>query len=500
MKDVVRLLDTGIVDVVLVHSRSDDLAGLIEKAGDVPVVVCSDRPSVAEAVAVMKAGAADYVPPTAAEEACLGAVKRKGPDAATADEVRMRLAATQAALVERERLAIVGQLAAGVAHEINNPSAFVVANLEELKASIRDLRELLKACMEAAVTSGTEEQLFRIQRLSDQANYPEVIPESLMMMHESLAGMARIRNIMQDLKGFSRTDDDDQVPSDVRRLLERSLGLVQNEMRYRGRVETTIERVPPVLCAPGRISQVFIHVLSFLLHLGNDTNSDRVFLVNCRGEGEWVVVRFSDTSSQLDEETLTRIWDPVLENERPTGARTGLGLAVCREILRRHEGEIDIVSEAGTTVVVRLPAIAPVVNTSFALLPDEEGCDVLGEASILVVDDEPSLINSLRRVLRQVRSFSAASSGRVALEQIQAGERPDLILCDLMMSDISGVDLFEALSADYPELADRMLFITGGAFTERTRRFSEEHAERVLEKPIAPEMLRARIRGELGET
>lgn len=498
MDDVVRLLDTGIVDVVLVHSRSGHLGALIEKAGgEVPIVVCSDRPSVAEAVAVMKAGAADYVPPTGAEDACLNAVIRQGPDEHEAAEVRMRLAATQAALVERERLAIVGQLAAGVAHEINNPSAFVVANLEELKANIREVRELLKATMEAAVTSASEDQLIEIQKLSDQADYPEVIPEMMTMLHENLAGMARIRNIVQDLKGFSRTDDDDQVPSDVRRLLERSIGLTQNELRYRGRIETTIDRVPPVLCAPGRISQVFIHSLSFLLDLGEGSN--RVFRVTCRGEENSVVVRFSDTTSQLDDDAMERIWDPVLSNERPTGARTGLGLAVCREILRRHNGEIDIVREAGTTVVVRLPALTPTVDTAFALLPDEELDDVLGEASILVVDDEPSLINSLRRVLRQVGDFSAASSGREALDQIQGGSRPDLILCDLMMSDLSGVDLFEALTADFPELADKMIFITGGAFTERTRRFSEEHEDRLLEKPIAPELLRSRIRAALSQ-
>ena len=496
--DALRLLDTGIVDCVLVHTRSGDIAKLIEAAGDSPVVVCTDRPSVAEAVAFMKAGAADYVPPTGAEEACLNAVRREGPDAFDADEVRVRLAATQAALVERERLAIVGQLAAGVAHEINNPSAFVVANLEELKANIRDLRELLKACMEAAVLSGDDELLTKIQQLSDQADYPEIIPEMLTMMHESLAGMARIRNIVQDLKGFSHTDDDDQVPSDVRRLLERSIGLTQNELHYRGRVETTIDRVPPVLCAPGRISQVFIHVLSFLMDLDSDTGRERVFQVDCFGQDDSVVVRFRDASVALDEAALARIWDPVLEHERPTGARTGLGLAVCRDILRRHDGEIDITSEGGTTVTVRLPALAPVTQTSFALLQeDEESDEVLSEATILVVDDEPSLINSLRRVLRQVGTFSAASSGRMALEQIKEGQQPDLILCDLMMSDLSGVDLYEALQESHPDLAEKMIFITGGAFTERTRRFSEEHSERVLEKPISPEALRDRIRAEL---
>ncbi|MCP4809564.1 MAG: hybrid sensor histidine kinase/response regulator [Proteobacteria bacterium] len=499
VEDASRLMDTGIVDVVLVHTRAAGIDGLLETAGDVPVVICSDRPSVAEAVAAMKAGAADYVPPTSAEQACLDAVL--GHTTGDAHEVRMRLAATQAALVERERLAIVGQLAAGVAHEINNPSAFVVANLEELRAGIRDLRELLKVTMEAAVLSGQEQQLLRIQRLSDQAGYPELIPEMLTMMHESLTGMARIRNIVQDLKGFSRLDDGDRVPADVRRLLERSIGLTQNELRYRGRIETTIERVPAVLCAPGRISQVFVHVVSFLVHLSEESSPDRVFRVSCQPEGPWVKLTFNDTGTELDEPTLARIWDPVLENERPTGARTGLGLAVCREILRRHQGEIDILPRDGTTIVVRLPAINPMPATSFALLPDEDGeGDILEYASVMVVDDEPSLVNSLRRVLRGVKAFASASSGRLALEQLEEGIRPDIILCDLMMSDVSGPELYERVTADYPELADRMLFITGGAFTEDTRAFSEAHEDRVLFKPIPPQQLRERMRAHLAET
>jgi two-component system NtrC family sensor kinase len=496
--DALEYLATGMADVVAVNSRCEGVAELLEKAGDVPVVVVSDRPSVAEAVATMKAGAADYVPFTSAEAACLGAVAGRRPD--DPEQVRLQLAATQAALVERERLAMVGQLAAGVAHEINNPSAFVVANLEELRSSLRDIRELLKATMEASVAAGDQLQLLRIQRLSDAANYPEIIPDMLGMLHESLIGMTRIRNIVQDLKGFSITDDEDRVPSDLRRLLERSIGLTQSELRFRGRLETRIERTPPVLCSPGRISQVFVHVLSFLMDLDVPRGLDRRFVVHCDTEDSWVVVRFGDTAARLDEHQLSRIWEP--SPTRPDATRTGLGLAICTEIIRRHEGEIDIgQAESGLIVTVRLPTIAPASPTSFALILDEdlEDTDPLAEAAILVVDDEPSLINSLRRVLRRVRSFSAASSGRNALAQIEAGARPDIILRDLMMGDLSGADLFEILTRDHPELADRVLFITGGAFTERTRRFADAHADRVLIKPIAPEELRARLRKNLSD-
>ncbi len=491
--DALDYLKTGMADVVAVHSRCEGMAELLDSAGDVPVVVVSDRPSVAEAVASMKAGAADYVPFTSAEAACLGAVAGRRPE--DREQVRMQLAATQTALVERERLAMVGQLAAGVAHEINNPSAFVVANLEELRASLRDIRELLKATMEASVAAGDQMQLLRIQRLSDAANYPEIIPDMLGMLHESLIGMTRIRNIVQDLKGFSITDDDDRVPADVRRLLERSIGLTQSELRFRGRMETRIERTPPVLCSPGRISQVFVHVLSFLMDIEVPRGQDRRFVIHCDTEDSWVVIRFGDTAARLSEEQLSRIWEP--SPSRPEATRTGLGLAICTEIVRRHEGEIDIgQSEGGLTVTVRLPTIAPASPTSFALILDEDldSSDPLSEASILVVDDEPSLINSLRRVLRRVRSFSAASSGRNALDQIEAGANPDLILCDLMMGDLSGADLFEILTRDHPVLADRVVFITGGAFTERTRRFAELHADRVLIKPLSPEELRVRLR------
>ena len=187
-----------------------------------------------------------------------------------------------------------------------------------------------------------------------------------------------------------------------------------------------------------------------------------------------------------------------MARDAPDGARTGLGLAVVRDIVRRHDGEIEIAgcSGGGTTVWVRLPALGPAPQTSFVRVQDaeDEGPDPLADAAILVVDDEPALISSLRRVLRKTRSFSAASSGRKALEFIEAGAWPDLILCDLMMHDMSGVELHEALLRDYPVLAERMLFITGGAFTEKTRRFSVENADRIVEKPISPTRLRERLR------
>lgn len=495
LEDAQRLLDTGIVDVCVVHARHDGLRELL-KSAEVPVVVVSEEPSVAEAVATMKAGAADYVPPTSAESACGRAVVREVADRGAG---MAQLAATQAVLVERERLAIVGQLAAGVAHEINNPSAVVVANLEELKFTTRSLRKLMKRTMALAVQHAPSEELFELQELADDAEYPECVAEMLTMMHESLAGMGRIRNIVQDLKGFSRTDDGDQVPSDIRRLLERSLGLVRNELRYHAHVDARLERAPPVLCSPGRISQVFMHVLNWLIHQQPETSAERFFEVSCEHDGDWVVVTFSDSGPEMGEDTLSEVWDPLMTGETPDGARTGLGLAVVRDIVRRHEGEVEITQRegGGTSVVVRLPALGPAPQTRFVRVesaPPDAGPDPLSDASILVVDDEPGLISSLRRVLRNCRSFSAASSGRKALEQIDAGAWPDIILCDLMMHDLSGVELHDELHRRYPELAARMLFITGGAFTEKTRRFAAQQADRVVEKPISPDKLRSRLR------
>ena len=283
--DAQRLLDTGIVDVLVIHARQEGLAELLRTA-QVPVVVCSEEPSVAEAVAVMKSGAADYVPPTSAENACATATRREvAPEDSSA--ALAQLAATQAVLVERERLAIVGQLAAGVAHEINNPSAVVVANLEELQVLTRSLRKLLKKTMDLSVQHAPREALIEVYSVAEDADYPDCVNEMMTMMQESLSGMGRIRNIVQDLKGFARTDDDDQVPSDIRRLLERSLGLVRNELRYHAHVEARIDRVPPVLCSPGRISQVFIHLLNWLIHQQPETSASSRSPASPRGSGWW---------------------------------------------------------------------------------------------------------------------------------------------------------------------------------------------------------------------
>ncbi len=493
--DARRMLDAGGVDVLVVHARERELAGLLGSA-EVPVVVYSEEPSVAEAVAVMKAGAADYVPPNGAESACENAVKSHvAPE--DISSAMARLAATQAMLVERERLAIVGQLATSVAHEINNPSAVVVANMEEIKVTTRSLRKLLKLTLELAIHHAPREQLVEVYELADEAEYPGCVNEMMTMMHESLTGMGRIRNIVQDLKGFARNDDDDRVPSDVRRLLERSLGLVRHELRHHAHLEARIERVPPVLCSPGRISQVFLHLLNWLIHR-RPQSQDRILEVTCEADGEWVVVGLHDLGLLLSEETLDEIWDPLRVGDTPEGARTGLGLVVVHDIVRRHEGEIQIGpgEKGGTSVTVRLPAMTRVPAASFVEGKPlvEDGADPLTAAAVLIVDDEPALIASLRRVLRRCRSFSAASSGRKALELIDAGAGPDIILCDLMMHDLGGVELHEELQRRYPEMAERMLFITGGAFTEKTRRFSREHAELILEKPISPDELRARLR------
>ena len=494
--DAQRMLDTGIVDVLVVHAREGSLGALLGSA-EVPVVVYSEEPSVAEAVAVMKAGAADYVPPHGAESACVNAVKGQvAPE--DSSEAMARLAATQAILVERERLAIVGQLATSVAHEINNPSAVIVANMEELKVTTRALRKLLKLTLELSVNHAPREQLVTVYELADEAEYPGCVNEMMTMMHESLSGMGRIRNIVQDLKGFARTDDDDRVPSDVRRLLERSLGLVRNELRHRAHLEARIERVPPVLCNPGRISQVFLHLLNWLIHQQPESLAERVLAVTCEADGEWVVVGLHDSGLHLSEEALGEIWDPGMMRDTPDGARTGLGLVVVHDIVRRHEGEVQIGPKegGGTSVTVRLPALVPATPTRFTQVETSTkgGSDPLTKAASLVVDDEPALIASLRRVLRRCRSFSAASSGRTALEIIEAGAVPDIILCDLMMHDLGGVELYEELQRRYPKMAERMLFITGGAFTEKTRRFSREHADFIIEKPISPDELRARLR------
>ena len=488
------IIDDGEVAVIALHDS--DQAELLLQGTNLSVVVISHTREVDRAVALLRAGAADYVEPAACEEACLRAVAR-APESSLPDGGldRTRIRAVQANLIERERLATVGKLAAGVAHSINNPAAYVVANLDEIRECILPLQELAAQALETARRTGSDLDRVELDRLSAVARAPRVFDELGDMLAESLEGMGRIRDIVHDLKGFSALDDEAPLPTELARVVETALQLAQADLKHRVTLQVELAELPPVLGSAGRLSQVVLQLLlNALQSFDEDHQGERRVEVIGRSEGGSVELQVRDNGRGMDADTQSRIWDPFFTTH--TRGALGLGLPICQDIIARHGGTLTVTSESGegTTVTVRLPGMQDAVHFSLLKSPATGATDPLQGASILVVDDEPAIVRCIKRLLRAAQEVRTATSGREALALLLDGVTPDLILCDLMMADVSGVELYEQVLTQRPELEPRILFITGGAFTDRTRAFCEEHYDRLIEKPFESKVLRDRLR------
>jgi len=378
--------------------------------------------------------------------------------------------AMQAQLLLADRMASVGTLAAGVAHELNNPLAYVVSNLSLTRESL-------------------DERLDRGQL--------EVIKAQV---DEAIHGARRMGDIVRDLKTFSRGEDETTGVVDLRNVLASSINMCWNEIRHRARLEKYLGPVPPVQVNESRLGQVFLNLLINAAQAmpEADTSQNRIFVRAETDEHGWASVTIRDTGGGISAENLGRIFDPFFTTKHE-GEGTGLGLAICRNIVTAAGGEIgvDSVVGDGTTFVVRFPpAEGKQVAKSARPAPKANGV----RAKVLVVDDEKLVGRSIRRALRN-HDVEVLSSGREAIEILCDGPAPpghDIVFCDLMMPEVSGMDVFEAVKDRRPEVAERFVFMTGGAFTPRARAFLESMPNDCLEKPFDLQRIRELVQERAG--
>ncbi len=356
----------------------------------------------------------------------------------------------EARLAIADRMASIGTLVAGMGHEINNPLTYVLANLEWLKRQ------------RGAVAD----------------------PKELELIDGALEGAERIRQVVANLRSFSRTSEGGAGPVEVRPLLESALRLAHNELRHRAAVETRFGAVPRVTAPEGRLGQVFLNLLVNAAQAipEGQSRDNRVTVTTRTDEAGRAVIEVSDTGMGIEPELLPRIFEPFVTT-KPIGAGTGLGLFICRNVVQALGGEIDVRSHPGqgATFRVTLPPAAnqvpaPEVPAQPAAAPSGK------KLSILVVDDEESILRVMRELLSG-QQVVVAGSGRQAIEQLEAREF-DLVFCDLVMPELTGVEVHERLKALRPGHETRIVFMTGGAFTERTRRFLQESPRQVLLKPF----------------
>ncbi len=410
--------------------------------------------------------------------------------------------ALRASMAQADRMASIGLLAAGVAHEINNPLTYVLYNLESLA---EDLSRL--AVDSGAAGVPTETQRGAPER---QTRQPIDIEDMRLRADDAVSGAHRIRDIVKDLRTFSRAERDERAAVDLQAVLEAAINMAFNEIKCRARLVKDYGSAPPVLGSEGRLAQVYLNLLINAAHAieAGDVEHNEI-RVRTWAEDGWVYGEVSDTGSGIPEEQLERMFEPFFTTKEP-GVGTGLGLSICHKIVTGLGGRIDVQSQPGrgTRFITRLPAAeaGSGAGAGNAVEGDGDaaaGCGENGEAEcsrILVVDDEPGIRRFLQRVLSTDHEVVVATSGAEARGLLENDTGFDLILCDLVMPSFSGVDLHEWLAARNTGLADRMLFMTGAAFTPRATELLKRFPGRYIEKPFTPQTVLGIVRDTLADS
>ncbi|MGU7811763.1 histidine kinase [Burkholderia sp. AW49-1] len=271
------------------------------------------------------------------------------------DEQRRLLRAleeTHVQLLQSEKLASIGQLAAGVAHEINNPIGFISANLNTLRTWVQSLLDVV-AAHDAALTQLEPATRDALTAMRGAADLDYVRDEIVTLIDESIDGAVRVRGIVQDLRDFSRPGSGEWSVVDIHAGLESTLNVVHNELKYKADIVREYGDVPQVECLPSQLNQVFMNLLVNAAHA---IPTRGVITIRTSSDGEQVSIAISDTGTGMTPDVVRRIFDPFFTT-KPVGQGTGLGLSVSHGIVERHRGTIDVTSEPGrgTTFCVRLP-------------------------------------------------------------------------------------------------------------------------------------------------
>ena len=364
-----------------------------------------------------------------------------------------------------DRMIAVGTLAAGVGHEINNPLAYVMANVSYAKGEVERAQRALDAMRDREPTA---------------APLAKAMAEVVEILGEVSEGACRIRDIARDLNMFARNDEELSLV-DLRAAADAALRMATPEIRRRARVVRRYEDVPSVHASASRIGQVLLNLVvnaaQAITSGGPDSNEVSVHIHN---EGSNVVVEVSDTGSGIAPEHRARLFTPFFTT-KPVGQGTGLGLSISKRIVQSLGGDIEVESVlgAGTTMRVTLPAAREAKPRSVPSLPAPAG-----RARLLFVDDERLLGVAFQRALAREHDVVVVETAAEVLTRLVAGEHFDIIFCDVHMPVMSGVELYEAVERTRPEVAERFVMVTGGGYGAHAREFLETRKTPQLEKPL----------------
>lgn len=373
-------------------------------------------------------------------------------------------------LVHANRLAAIGQLAAGVAHEVNNPAAFILVNLQQAQELLSELR--------VQVGDAVPSARHRLDACQD-------------MLADSLEGTRRVASIVKGLRSFARIEGNELEIVDFNDLVRLACRMATNEIRHRASLVTDLDALPPITAHRAQLSQVVLNLLinaAQAIPPGAVSNNQIRLSTSC--EDDEIVMRVEDSGKGIAPHVLPNIFDPFFTTkERDVG--TGLGLAICAETIRKHGGVLSVESTEGqgSCFTVALPIKGDLQPSRQPAQAQSEPGVNLDRARVLVVDDDAMVRRAFLRILGRKHDAVEAQNGEEALELLESGEPFDIILCDLMMPGLDGPALYEAATRIDPEFGDLFVFVSGGAFSASTRSFLERMQPLVLEKPISRDVL-----------
>ena len=476
--DTFEVLTQGGRDLWLIDAASDPstvsrVRDARARGWDRPIVVLIDAHEPETEAAALAAGASDCLVRSEVTPALLSRVIRHLVDGWRHEK---RAEARFRALIDdspdhvlAERLLSTGTLASGVAHEINNPLASILGNVEHVMAELSTIADRARGTVDPPIA----------------ATDASALDELIEALADARTSAERVRVIVKDLRTFALTDEDEQGDIQPRAVLDAAINMAQNEIRHRAQLVRDYHDVPNIRANTARLGQVVLNLLLNAAQAIPEGNAAKNEIgVGLRRRGDHVLITVRDTGPGILPEHLGRIFDPFFTT-KPVGVGTGLGLSICHSVVTSLGGEIRVESVVGggTVFEVAFPAVIE-EEPEIQQVSSTKQAVAVPRGRILFVDDDVMLGKAMLRALAKQHEIVVNSSAREALELLLGGESFDVVFCDLMMPDVTGMDFYAELAARLPNVAARVVFLTGGAFTLRAVEFLRTVPNARLDKPV----------------